>query len=139
MSTVSKIWGTRVLCFFKWTQFTRRSQFLFTMGNQSVSLLLLFSILMRCGITSLLCCPLIHTRELNPGCGLILLTTRYVCVCLCFLFLVLVSAFTSWTPKLFVVDKVNHFSSIWHTNLYKLCGFFTLFSPHLVNCEEFHL
>ena len=78
MSTRRRTWGTRALCFWRWTPFTRRSQFSSTMANQYVSLWSSFSTLTRCGRTRIHFCPLILTTKLVPDSGLILLSRRSV-------------------------------------------------------------
>ena len=78
MSTRRRTWGTRALCFRRWTPFTRRSQFSSTMANQYVSLWSSFSTLTRCGRTRIHFCPLILTTKLVPDSGLILLSRRSV-------------------------------------------------------------
>ena len=80
MSTVNRTWGTRVHCFFRWTQSTRRSQLSSTMEDQSVSPLLLFSMLTMHGRERPLFCLLFLTKEPSPDSGQILLTRRYVCM-----------------------------------------------------------
>jgi len=78
MSIVNRTWWTeRVICFCRLIQFTRRFQFSSTEENQCVNPLLLFSILMMCGGTRLLCYLLILMKELSPCSGLILLIKRY--------------------------------------------------------------